>query len=397
MYRAKNHSEPIIHLTGNSKFSESFKLSLSPFWAVSSIPMKNANIYNFYSSPTINNEKLIWYFRSPLYDLNSHFKNLDTLSTSSTLGKPHKPKHTLSTLSYKHAWFHASLTNLYRQKIITQNPEFSWQGIPSFQRVPRYHYGLYRTVSSIPMKNPNIWNFRCSLTTNNETLIWYFRNPCYAIVSNMTHFLILFGMREKNGLFLNCVSPVLMQKSKIIWNFHSSLALNNGKLVWYFKSPWYAIVTLYNVCAVPWGVAQYRGGCSVPWGDIMSTMGGYHEYHGGISWVPWRDILSTMGVFGTVGDIMINKGDILSTVGVFSTVGDIMSTVGCYLEYRGGCSVPWGDIMMHVGGYHEYRGGCSVPWGDIILWNLSTVGDIMIHVGGYHEYRGGVQYCGVLK
>ena len=44
-----------------------------------------------------------------------------------------------------------------------------------------------------------------------------------------------------------------------------------------------------------------------------------------------------------------------------------MSTVGGYLEYRGGCSVPWRDIMMHVGGYHEYRGGCSVPWGDTIL------------------------------
>ena len=34
---------------------------------------------------------------------------------------------------------------------------------------------------------------------------------------------------------------------------------------------------------------QYRGGCSVlwgcsvPWGDIMSTVGGYHEYRGGIS------------------------------------------------------------------------------------------------------------------
>ena len=39
---------------------------------------------------------------------------------------------------------------------------------------------------------------------------------------------------------------------------------------------------------------------------------------------------------------MINVGDILSAVGVFSTVGDIMSTVGGYLEYRGGCSVPWG-------------------------------------------------------
>ena len=52
-----------------------------------------------------------------------------------------------------------------------------------------------------------------------------------------------------------------------------------------------------------------------------------------------------------------------------------MSTVGGYLEYRGGCSVPWGDIMMHVGGYHEYRGGVQ-------------------YRGGYHplkfEYRGGI-------
>ena len=41
-----------------------------------------------------------------------------------------------------------------------------------------------------------------------------------------------------------------------------------------------------------------------------------------------------------------------------------MSTVGGYHEYRGGISwVPWGDIMINVGGYLEYRGGCSVPWG----------------------------------
>ena len=64
-----------------------------------------------------------------------------------------------------------------------------------------------------------------------------------------------------------------------------------------------------------------------------------------------------------------------------------MINVGGYLEFRGGCSVPWGDIMSTVGvilstvgdvqyrggnhdargGYHEYRGGCSVPWGDTIL------------------------------
>ena len=48
--------------------------------------------------------------------------------------------------------------------------------------------------------------------------------------------------------------------------------------------------TLYNVCAVPWG-------------DIMSTVGGYHEYR---------------------GDIM-------------STVGDILSTVEG-VQYRGGLS-----------------------------------------------------------
>ena len=57
---------------------------------------------------------------------------------------------------------------------------------------------------------------------------------------------------------------------------------------------------------------------------------------------------------------------------------------GGYLEYRGGCSVPWGDIMSTVGvilstvgGYLEYRGGCSVPWGDI----MSTVEGV--------QYRGG--------
>ena len=40
-----------------------------------------------------------------------------------------------------------------------------------------------------------------------------------------------------------------------------------------------------------------------------------------------------------------------------------MINVRGYLEYRGGCSVPWGDIMSTVGGYLEYHGGCSVPWG----------------------------------
>ena len=57
----------------------------------------------------------------------------------------------------------------------------------------------------------------------------------------MTYFLIPFGMREKWSV-LNCVSIVLMQNLDI-WNFHISLALNNGKLFGYFKSLWYAIVS----------------------------------------------------------------------------------------------------------------------------------------------------------
>ena len=47
-------------------------------------------------------------------------------------------------------------------------------------------------------------------------------------------------------------------------------------------------------------------------------------------------------------------------------VGDILSTVGGYLEYRGGCSVPWGDIMMHVGDIMSTVGVFSTV-GDTIL------------------------------
>ena len=35
------------------------------------------------------------------------------------------------------------------------------------------------------------------------------------------------------------------------------------------------IITLYNVCGVPWGVLSTVG--------VFSTVGGYHEYRGGIS------------------------------------------------------------------------------------------------------------------
>ena len=48
-------------------------------------------------------------------------------------------------------------------------------------------------------------------------------------------------------------------------------------------------------------------------------------------------------------------------MGVFGTVGDIMSTVGGYLEYRGGVQYR-GDIMINVGDILSTM-GCSVPWG----------------------------------
>ena len=91
------------------------------------------------------------------------------------------------------------------------------------------------------------------------------------------------------------------------------------------------ILTLYNVCAVPLG-------------DIMSTVGGYLEYHGGVQYRggyhdKCGDILSTVGVFSTVGDIMSTVGVILSTVGdIMMHVGDIMSTV-MGVQYRGGKSL----------------------------------------------------------
>ena len=67
------------------------------------------------------------------------------------------------------------------------------------------------------------------------------------------------------------------------------------------------MITLYNVCSVHWGLfstsggVQYIRGCSVHQGDIMSTLGAYHDECGG------------------------------------------------YHEYIGGCSVHRRDIMIHVG------------------------------------------------
>ena len=61
------------------------------------------------------------------------------------------------------------------------------------------------------------------------------------------------------------------------------------------------------------------------------------------------------------------------------------------------CAVPWGVLstvggVQYRGGYHEYRGyleylgGCSVPWGDI----MSTAGGYLEYRGGYHDARRGI-------
>ena len=80
---------------------------------------------------------------------------------------------------------------------------------------------------------------------------------------------------------------------------------------------------------------------------MCSTVGGYHEYRGGVQYR-----------------------------------GGYHDKCGGYLEYRGGVQY-CGGYHEYRGGYLEYRGGCSVLWGDIMM----HVGDIMSTVEG-------VQYCG---
>ena len=58
--------------------------------------------------------------------------------------------------------------------------------------------------------------FSHSLALNNLKLVSYFNSLSYAIMSNMTHFYILFGMREKIPFFELCVSPALTQNQDIL-------------------------------------------------------------------------------------------------------------------------------------------------------------------------------------
>ena len=62
-----------------------------------------------------------------------------------------------------------------------------------------------------------------------------------------------------------------------------------------------------------------------------------------------------------------------------STVGDILSTMEGYLEYHGGVQYHGGYLeycggyLEYHGGYHEYHGGYRVPWGCSVPWGISWV------------------------
>ena len=76
-------------------------------------------------------------------------------------------------------------------------------------------------------------------------------------------------------------------------------------------------------------------------GDILSTIGGYHETCG--------DIMSTVGVVSTVEDIM-------SAVGVFSSVGDI---IFCNFSTMEVIMIHVGKVMSTVKGV-QHHGGTQI-------------------------------------
>ena len=60
--------------------------------------------------------------------------------------------------------------------------------------------GMFGLSVPLMMQSEEIWNFHGSLTLNKGNPIWYSGSLWYSIVSNMTHFFILFET-AKNGLF----------------------------------------------------------------------------------------------------------------------------------------------------------------------------------------------------
>ena len=74
-------------------------------------------------------------------------------------------------------------------------------------------------VSPVLMQNLQIWDFH-----RNQLDIL---SLCCATVSNMSHFVILFGIKEKNACFelpaIPVVAVMTQKQNEEIWNFHGSL------------------------------------------------------------------------------------------------------------------------------------------------------------------------------
>ena len=156
------------------------------------VSTQNEDIWNFYGSLTLNNRKPIEYFGSPWYAI-------------------------LLNRSYFLIW-----CSMKEKLCLFIN------------------YKCYLCQHKIT-QNQDIWNFYGSLTLNNGKRIWYLGSSWYAILLNRSHFWFCVARRRNCAFFELQMLPVPTQNQEI-WNFYGSLTLNNGKLIWYFKNPWYAIL-----------------------------------------------------------------------------------------------------------------------------------------------------------
>ena len=73
------------------------------------------------------------------------------------------------------------------------------------------------------MQNLDICNFHSSLALNNGKLVGYVKGLWYAILSNMTHFYILFGMREKMASFELCFTCTDTKSRQFEFLWHTDL------------------------------------------------------------------------------------------------------------------------------------------------------------------------------
>ena len=187
-------------------------------------------------------------------------------------------------------------------------------------------YAILETIHETNHQQLMAW---CSKNHRNNKSMWCFCFERFCF-HKFSWKLLTFNQREQSQFQLEmnvyCISWL-----RQIFEFDCCSCPSNisfkfinccNPLVWTFLHK----ITLYSVCAVPWG-------CSVLWG---------------ISWVPWGVILST------VGDVQYRGG--------------YHDAHGGYHEYRGGCSAwywaPPTDTILHTHytGWKSYKiqGDCQV-------------------------------------